>query len=111
MSKELLKQQEKSVVLYMGGEGDDKTREKLIENIVDTISQDTPNKAVILEVELLSAIQICQRSGVETVPVYVNRYNRTVARYVNQTAELSEFAERQFSIIMLRNARLSLNTT
>lgn len=61
------------------------------------------------EVELLSNIQLCQRNSNETVPVYVNRFRSTMAIYVNQTAELSNFEDRQFAIILLQNAKLSSN--
>lgn len=110
LSKELLKQKENSGKLNMDGETEDKNRSKLMESIIETIAKDTPNEAVMREVELLSNIQLCQRNNTETVPEFVGRYKGAVARYVNQTAELTEFANRQFAIIMLRNAKLASNT-
>lgn len=59
LSKELLKQNEKSGSLNMDSDADDITRTKLMEPIINTIAKDSPNEAVIREVELLSDIQIC----------------------------------------------------
>ena len=53
---------------------------------------------------------MCQRTKVETVQTSVNRHKGAVERYVNQTAELSYLADRQFAIIMIRNARLTSHT-
>lgn len=44
------------------------------------------------------------------VPSLVNRFKGNVAKYVNQTSELNDSTNRQFSILSLRNARLSSNT-
>lgn len=110
MAKELLKQKQKGGMLNMDGEKDDENRSKMVEVIIDTIARDTPNEAVVREVDLLSNIQQCQRSGTETVPDFVCRYRSAIAKYVNQTAELNGFADRQFAIIMLRKAKISSNT-
>lgn len=110
LSKELLKQREKSGLLNMDGDADDTTRTNLMESIVDTIAKDTPNEAVIREVGSLPDIQMCQRNGNETVPTFVGRHKGAIARYVNQTAELTEFTDRQFAIIMMRNAKLTSHT-
>ena len=42
--------------------------------------------------------------------MYSNRYTDTVARYVNQTSELTELTSRQFAATMLRNAKLTPDT-
>lgn len=44
------------------------------------------------------------------VPEFTNRYKSKVAKYVNQTAELNNFAKRQFTLLLLRNTRLSSST-
>lgn len=110
LSKELLKLNEKSGSLNMVGDADDATRTKLMESIIDTIAKDSPNEAAVREVELILDIQMCQRTDTETVPTFVNRYKGAVARYINQTAEFNVFADRQFAIIMMRNASLTSHT-
>lgn len=110
LSKELLSQNESSGALDMEGKAEDETRVKLVDAIIDTIAKDTLNEAVVREVEFLSNIQLFQRGNTETVPTFVNRYKNAIARYVNQTSQLSEFENRQFAIIMLRNTNLSSNT-
>lgn len=110
LAQELLKQMEKAGKLNMDGAESDATRSKLIESIIDTIAKDTPNESVMREVDFLSAIQSCIRNEGESVPKFVNRFKGTVARYVNQTAELNAFANRQFAILILRNAKLSPGT-
>lgn len=110
IARELLKQAEKTGRLNMDGDESDPTRVNLVTAILDIVAKDTPNEAVMREVDLLSAIQKCQRSNTESAPDYVSRFSGAVAEYVNQTNELNQFANRQFSILMLRNARLTPNT-
>lgn len=45
----------------------------------------------------------------ESVPTFSNRYKGAIVLYANQTSQLYEFSNSQFSIIMLRNANLSSN--
>lgn len=59
--RELLKPAEKSCKLDMHGDKEDPTREILVGTILEVISKDTPNETVMREVDLLSAIQNCQR--------------------------------------------------
>lgn len=109
VSKELLKQKKNSGNFNMDGDYEDTNRNKLMEWIIETISKDTPNEAV--KVELLSSIQQSQRSNKETVLEFVGRYKGAVNSYVNQTAEIAEFSSCQFAIIMLCNVWLSSNTS
>lgn len=110
MTKEMLKQSEKSDMLDLDGDASDSIGKALIETIIGIIAKDTPNEAVIREVQFLSDIQTCERGNSIPVPTFVNRYKGSIARYVNQTAEFNEFANRQFAIIMMRNAKLSSHT-
>lgn len=52
----------------MDGEAEDITLTKLMKSVINTIAKNSPNKSVVLEVELLSHIQIWQRSDAKTVP-------------------------------------------
>lgn len=69
----------------MGGNAEDKNRNKLLESILETIAKDTPKEAVMSEVELLSTIQLFPRSDTEKVPEFVGWYEGAIARRMRHT--------------------------
>lgn len=81
-----------------------------MEATIDIISKDTPTEAFMREVQQLLNIQNCQRKGYKTVLAYANGFKVTVAKYVIQTEDLNDFENREFAIIILRNASLSSET-
>lgn len=63
------------------------------------------------EVDLLSAIQTCQRHNKVIPRDYVLSFtNGVIEEYVKQTTELNQFSNRKFAILILRNASLTTNT-
>lgn len=62
------------------------------------------------KVQFLPNIQIFEQKNTKTVPDFASRYKSVVAKHFIQTAELNMFYNRQFSIFMLLNAKLSYKT-
>lgn len=91
----------------MAGKYNDPTCEEIVKTIIEIISKNTPNEAVMSEVNLLSTIHNFQRHNNETPRNYVHRFNGAIADYVNQTTELKQFANIQFAILILRKAKLT----
>lgn len=52
----------------------------------------------------------CKRGKEKSSSTYVNRFNGTVARYVNEIGKLRLHASKQFAITMLRNENLTSDT-
>lgn len=110
LTKELLKQKEMAGSLNMGGDEYDENSSSVIGVIIEAFAKETPNEAVFSELYLFSAITFFQMSGGETVPAFVNRFKNSVPKYVNNTAELKDFADLELAILMRCNEQMSSNT-
>lgn len=91
----------------MDGEDGDAARAKLVEKIIGNNSEDIPNEAVMRKVDQLTSVWAFQRSGKETVPLFLRIFKGKVAKYVNKTTEITTFENRQFALLMLRKAKMS----
>lgn len=78
----------------MDGDTEDYSSENLVNIILSIIDKDTTNKAVMREVELLSAIEKCERRPEEPKSDFVDRFNGAVGQYVNQNVELNELVRK-----------------
>ena len=106
-AQQMLRSAEKSGTLSLKGEQNDPEKQLLVESIINVIAKESPTELVRLEVDLLTAIHNCKRNRKESPHSFANRFNGTVARYVNQTTKLTDLTSRQFAITMLRNATLN----
>ena len=109
-AQQIIQSAETSASINLKGSKNDPTREALVEQIINIIAKDSTTELMRMEVELLNNIQTCVRRTGESPHMFANRYTGTVARYVNQTSELTELTSRQFAVTMLRNAKLTPDT-
>jgi len=66
----------------------------------------SPTERARREVDILSDIQNCQRTSTEHTSAFETKFNSVVAQYTNQATELTDVTNRQFALLMLRNAEL-----
>lgn len=109
-AKETIKQAETEGQFVLKGSDEDPDRTELVEALLTLIATETPTEKVQREVEMLNEIQTCKRRPSETADVFANRYKACIARYVNQTTVSSPGSDKQWAVMLLRNAMLSPDT-
>lgn len=111
IAQNLLSQAESTGRLCLAGEEDDPIRENIVNGIINVIARDSPAEKINRELGLLTDVHTCVRGAGEEAAVYANRFNGAVARYVNHTNSMDGNTSHQFAAMLIRNARLSLDTT
>ena len=106
-AQEVLARAEKSGAVNLEGRDDDITQQGIVQEIINIIAKDTPSERVRREVELLSNIQTCVRSELQTPEQFANRFNAAVARFSNQTDTLTSRESKLFAVLLIRNAKLT----
>ena len=106
-AQNMLGSAEKSGTLSLKGEKDDLTMEKLVKKIINIIAKESPTEILRMEVDLLTGIQTCVRNRKECPHSFANRFNGTVAKYVNETTKRKDLTSKQFAITLLRTASLN----
>lgn len=97
------------ILLY--GEDYDHRREKLVEKIIDIIARESSTELIKTEVDVVTEVHFCERWKGETASEFVNRFNGALARYTNQAGSQSELPDLQFATLLIRNAKMSPDTT
>lgn len=82
----------------------------MISNILNILEMDTPGDTVKREADALTRIHSCERKPPKTPSKYASRFFAAVARYHNESENVGHTMNRQFALLMLRNANLSLDT-
>lgn len=109
-AREQLEQNINSGTISLKFSEDDRDRSLMISNILNIIAKDTPEDMVKREVDALTKIHSCERKPAETPSQYASRFCGAVARYHNESGNIGHVMDRQFAILMLRNAKLSQDT-
>lgn len=110
IAQDILTRADRAGKVDLAGKEDDECRTKLVEGIIGVVAQDTPAESVRREVDILTVIQTCVRGDMETPERFSSRLNRAVARYAIQCGEMDQTTDRQFAVLMIRNAKLSNDT-
>lgn len=110
ISQNLLEKAELDGKLILSGSDTDPDRSKLIEDIISVIAKDSATEKVRQELALLTAIHGCTRNEEEQPSDFVNRFKGAVAMYVNHTGRMDDATNRQFCIMLIRNAQLPADT-
>lgn len=109
-TQDLLQKAGNSGLLCLDGSEDVPKRSKLTEQTLKVIAKESETDHIKKEVELLSEIPTVQRNTGETPSKYVVRFNRVIAKYANHSGVIGYKDNRQFAILMLKNANLSPDT-
>ena len=110
VAQDMLRKAELLGNVCLEGHENDPKRVKLVEEVLSVIAKESPSEKVRHEVELLTEIHKCERMSTEDTSEYANRFNGAVARYANHMGGMNHTDNRQFAVMMVRNAMLSSDT-
>lgn len=105
-AQDLLTRAEKNRVLNLEGSDNDPKREKLVEQILSVIAQETEFDRVAREVELMEGLINCERGQGEEIKDFVNRFNAAISLYTKHVGILTAQTTRHCISLLFKNAKL-----